>query len=265
MSEFNFSKIVEVVREAGEILLNAHLEKEQIFDKEGDANFVTAFDMKIQKFLIEKILEAVPNASFYGEEEEDLNKKEIAEKGYTFIIDPIDGTTNFMFGYNQSCISVGIALDGELYAGIVYNPYVRAMYTAVRGQGSYLNDKPITLDNKGLADGISAFGCARYNESSTDLLFAMVKKLFYKTLAIRSCGSAAIDLSRIASGANVVYVEMLLQPYDYAASAVIIEEAGGVISQIDGSPITINKGCSILAGTKKAAGELRELLDSCRM
>jgi len=220
--------------------------------------------MKIQKFLIEKILEEVPDASFYGEEESAENKKEISDSGYTFIIDPIDGTTNFMFDYNTSCISVGVALDGELYAGIVYNPYVNAMYTGVKDQGSFLNGRRLSIENKGLSEGISAFGCARYNEDSTELLFATIKELFYKTLAIRSCGSAAIDLSRIASGTNVVYLEMLLQPYDYAASAVIIEEAGGVIAQIDGSPITIDKGCSILAGTKKGTEELRAIINQRR-
>lgn len=259
----DLNKIVEIVREAGNILKSAHLEKDQIFDKEGDANFVTAFDMKIQKFLIDKILQEIPDASFYGEEEDESNKKEISETGYTFIIDPIDGTTNFMFDYNTSCISVGIAYNGELYAGIVYNPYVDAMYTGIKGQGSYVNGRKLELENRGLAEGVSAFGCARYNENSTDLLFASVKELFYKTLAIRSSGSAAIDLSRVASGSNVVYFEMLLQPYDYAASAVIIEEAGGVITQIDGSPITIDKGCSILAGTKRASEELRALIDKC--
>lgn len=257
--------IIEIVREAGEILKSAHLQKDQIFDKEGDANFVTAFDMKIQKFLIEKILEVDPSASFYGEEESADNKKEISSTGYTYIIDPIDGTTNFMFDYKTSCISVGIAYKGSMYAGIIYNPYVDTMFHAVRNEGSYVNNRRLTLENKGLADGISAFGCARYNEDSTDLLFATVKKLFYKTLAIRSCGSAAIELARIANGSNAVYFEMLLQPYDYAAGAVIIEEAGGVITQIDGSPITIDKGCSILAGTKKAAEELRKLLDECRV
>jgi len=265
MSTLDLEVIKGIVCEAGVILKYANLNKEEIFEKEGDANFVTAFDMRIQKFLIERILEVMPDANFYGEEEEDLNRKEIATDGYTFIIDPIDGTTNFMFGYNQSCISVGIALNGELVAGIVYNPYVDEMYYAEKGKGTFVNGCQLEMIDRGLAEGISSFGCARYNEDSTGLLFATVEKLFHKTLAIRSCGSAAIDLSRIAGGANVVYFEMLLQPYDYAAAAVLIEEVGGVITQLDGSPITIDKGCSILAGTKKAAGELKELLDSCRV
>lgn len=275
-NELDLEKIIEIVYAAGEIILDAHLDKSEIYDKEGDANFVTAYDMKVQQYLISEILKLIPDASFYGEEEGDGNEKKIAEKGYTFIIDPIDGTTNFMFGYNNSCVSVGVTLDGELMAGIVYHPHVDAMYYAQKGKGSFLRsknrketdlagyvDRELKLTNRGLGEGLSAFGCARYNENSTDLLFATVKKLFYKTLAIRSSGSAAIDLSRIASGANVVYLEMLLQPYDYAASAVIIEEAGGVIAQIDGTPITLDKGCSILAGTKKASGELRELIGEC--
>lgn len=288
--EFDLEKIIDIVYEAGAIILNANLDKSEIFDKEGDANFVTIYDMKVQQFLISHILEVIPDASFYGEEEGDGNEKKISDTGYTFIIDPIDGTTNFMFGYNNSCVSVGVTYKGDLVAGIVYHPHVDAMYYAQKGKGSFLRrkvfqdvnagfdvgktssdnkarfvDKQLQMENRGLGEGLSAFGCARYNESSTELLFATVKKMFYKTLAIRSSGSAAIDLSRIASGANVVYLEMLLQPYDYAASAVIIEEAGGVISQIDGTPITLDKGCSILAGTKKGTAEVRELLYECGM
>jgi len=256
----DLQKIMDIVYEAGEILKSAHLEKSEIFEKEGDTNFVTAFDMKIQDFLIENILVQMPEAVFFGEEEGGNNKKVISQDGYTFIIDPIDGTTNFLFDYSMSCISVGIAFKGELVAGIVYNPFIDAMYHAEKGKGSYVNNRRLVMDNRGLSEGISAFGCARYNENNTDLLFTSVRELFNRTLAIRSSGSAAIDLSRIASGANVIYLEMLLQPYDYAASAVIIEEAGGVITQIDGSPITLDKGCSILAGTKKGTSEMREII-----
>ena len=262
MSTLDLEIIKGIVCEAGVLLKRAHLNKDEIFEKEGDANFVTVFDMKIQKFLIERILEVIPDAHFFGEEEEDLNKKEIAKEGYTFIIDPIDGTTNFMFGYNQSCISVGVAKDGELFAGIIYNPYVDEMFYAEKGKGAFLNGNDLIMADRGLSEGISCFGCARYNESSTGVLFATVQELFYQSLAIRSGGSAAIDLARIASGANVSYVEMMLQPYDYAAAAVIIEEAGGVITQIDGKPITIDKGCSILAGTKKAHAMELEILKS---
>ncbi len=113
----------------------------------------------------------------------------------------------------------------------------------------------------GLEDGICAFGAARYNEG--DGIFDVLPTLFTRSLSLRNGGSAAIDLCRIASGSNVGYVEMLLQPYDYAAASVIIEEAGGVISQADGSAITLDKGCSIVAGTNKAVEEIKGIMRKC--
>lgn len=258
--DFEIQKIIEAVKQAGEILLSAHLHADEIYAKPGEANFVTAFDMRIQQFLIEKIVEICPDAAFFGEEATDKNRQQISETGYTFFIDPIDGTTNFLFDYRHSCISVGIAYCGKMVAGVVYNPYTGLLYHAVRQEGSFCNGKRLLMADKSISEGIVSFGCARYNENSTDLLFDVMKELFYRSLSIRNGGSSAIDLCRIAAGSNVLYLEMLLQPYDYAAASVIIKEAGGVIGQIDGSEITLDRGCSILAGTKSAVEECKEII-----
>ena len=253
----DYSLIEAAVREAGQLLLRADATIAEIYKKEGPANFATAYDLKIQDFLIGRFKEILPSATYYGEEDTSGNAGTMAEKGYTFIIDPIDGTTNFMFGYNHSCVSVGLSLDGIIIAGFVYNPYTNELYKAVRGEGSFLNGRRLTVENRALSEGIAAFGCARYNDSDADRQFAMVKEFFKHSLAIRNGGSAALDLCRIASGANVLYFESLLQPYDYAAASVIIEEAGGMITQCDGNRISLNDPCSILAGTDKAWKEGR--------
>lgn len=239
------------------MILEAHVEKDEIHSKTGPANFVTDYDVKIQQFLIEKLSSLIPGCSFFGEEDTAENQRKIG-RGYTFFIDPIDGTTNFMFDYHNSCVSVGLSMGDKIIAGWVYNPYTDQMWRAARGNGAFLNDQPISVLDGGLEDGICAFGAARYNEGGG--IFDVLPELFTRSLSLRNGGSAAIDLCRIASGSNVGYVEMLLQPYDYAAASVIIEEAGGVISQVDGKPITLDHGCSIVAGTKKAAKEVRELL-----
>ena len=239
------------------MILEAHVGKDEIHSKTGPANFVTDYDVKIQQFLIEKLSFLLPGVRFFGEEDTEENQRKIG-KGYTFFIDPIDGTTNFMFDYKNSCVSVGLSMDDKIIAGWVYNPYTDQMWRATRGAGSFLNDRKISVLDGGLEDGICAFGAARYNEG--DGIFDVLPTLFTRSLSLRNGGSAAIDLCRIASGSNVGYIEMLLQPYDYAAASVIIEEAGGVITTADGSPITLNTGCSIVAGTKEAAKEIRELL-----
>jgi myo-inositol-1(or 4)-monophosphatase len=163
-----------------------------------------------------------------------------------------------MFDYHNSCVSVGLAEYGQIIAGCVYNPYTEQFWSAERGRGAYLNGSRLKIENRGLEAGICAFGAARYNEG--DGIFDILPTLFTRSLSIRNGGSAAIDLCRIASGSNVVYIEMLLQPYDYAAASVIIEEAGGVIGTTTGEPIKLNTGCPILAGTPKAVDEIKEIL-----
>lgn len=250
-----YEQIETIIREAGGMILSAHIEKNNIHQKTGPANFVTDHDVRIQKFLIEKLSRVMPDAGYYGEEDTEGNKRSI--EGKVFFIDPIDGTTNFMFDYHNSCVSVGLAEDGAVIAGWVYDPYTNQFWSAERGQGAKLNGTRIVIEDKGLESGIAAFGCARYNEG--DGIFDILPDLFTHSLSIRNGGSAAIDLCRVASGSNVAYIEMLLQPYDYAAASVIIEEAGGVICQVNGSPITLDRGCSILAGTPKAVEEVKAI------
>lgn len=257
----NYQEIESAVRRAGAVMKNAHLSADAVRHKEGAANFVTKYDVEIQKFLMKELHEILPEAEFFGEEDTDGNGREQALGGYCFLIDPIDGTTNFMFRYNYSCISVGLAYAGRMTAGFVYNPYVEEMFTAVRGEGAYLNGERLRITDAGLEDGIASFGCARYNQSDTDRLFHVLPELFGRSLAIRCGGSAALDLCRVAAGASVIYMEMKLNPYDYAAASVIIEEAGGVITQLDGSEITLDRPCSILGAAPKASVEVRVLMN----
>ena len=249
-------RIEAIMREAGGMILSAHPEKNSIRRKAGPANFVTDHDVRIQRFLIENLSRLFPGCGFYGEEDTEGNKRRI--EGRVFFIDPIDGTTNFLFDYHNSCVSVGMADDGRMIAGWVYDPYTDQLWSAERGEGAKLNGQELRIEDKGIEEGIVAFGCARYNES--DGIFDILPTLFNRSLSIRNGGSAAIDLCRIASGSNAAYVEMFLQPYDYAAASVIVEEAGGVIGSVDGKPITLNAGCSILAGTPEAVREIGRIV-----
>ena len=256
----DYKKIEDTVREAGGIMLSATLTGDQIHTKQGDANYCTAYDTLIQQFLMERLHSLLPEAGFYGEEETAGNREALGEKEYIFYIDPIDGTTNFMFGYHHSCVSVGLAQNGKTVAGFVYNPYVDEMYTAFLGQSSSLNGRKLTMPDRTLEEGIAAFGCARYNENGTDLLFSAVQEMFHRSLAIRSGGSATLEMCRVASGNNCAYLEMKLQPYDYAAAMLIVEEAGGIVTQTDGSPVTLEHPCSRLCATPSAHKEVLGIL-----
>ncbi len=257
----DYDKIEGIIRQAGKMMLEGkdHLEAGQIHHKQGAANFVTDYDTAIQKYLIASFQELLPGASFYGEEDTAGSTREFRE-GYTFFIDPIDGTTNYLFGYDHSCVSVGIGLNGEIISGYVYDPFRDRLYSAVKGRGSFLDHAPLRIEDRPLSEGIAAFGCARYNDDNTDLQFAVVKELYLRSIAIRSGGSAALDLCRIASGANAAYFEIRLQPYDYAAASLIIKEAGGEIGREDGTPVTLYSPCMVIAGTKKAAEEIRRIV-----
>lgn len=253
---FDIKRLQSIVKEAGNILRSARAADGTVEHKPGEANFVTEYDVKIQQFLEEKLSEMIPDATFFGEEDTDSNQAGRLSDGFTFIIDPIDGTTNFLFDCHYSCISVAVAWGGALVAGCIYNPYLEQMYVAVRGLGCYLNGRRLKMEDLPVEKGIVAFGAARYNDDRVDFLFDLVKNLFHRCLAVRSGGSAALDLAKIASGSNVAYLELKLHPYDYAAAAVMIEEAGGRIVQLDGRPITLDRPCSILAGTKNAVAQI---------
>ncbi|MBS6762338.1 MAG: inositol monophosphatase [Clostridium sp.] len=240
-----YDDIIKQIKKAGDMLRGVSAGEADIYNKEGISNFVTEYDKKVQRLLVQEMKELIPDAAFLAEED-DMQQQ--MGDGYCFIIDPIDGTTNFIFNYKNSCISVGLAQHGEMIFGAVYNPYTEEMYTAVKGEGARLNGRNIKCTEKGLEDSVAAFGCARYNSDDTDRIFAFAKCLYLHSLGIRNCGSAAIDLCRVASGSNGVYAELLLQPWDFAAASLIIREAGGSITQIDGTEITLDSACSVLAG-----------------
>lgn len=252
-----YEEITELVRNAGELLLHAHEEEITVFDKEGHANFVTKCDKDVQSYLISNLRNLLPQANFLAEE--DGIQQELGD-GYCFIIDPIDGTTNFIFDCHHSCISVGLALKGRMQFGCVYNPYTQEMYTAVKGEGASLNGRRIHSSEQGLADNLTAFGCARYNSDETDRIFDYAKKLYLNSLGIRQGGSAALGICRVAAGSLGVYIEMLLYPWDYAAASLILMEAGGFISTIEGSLITLDKPCSVLAAGRNCWKETVKLL-----
>lgn len=237
-------QITDTVRACGEIILHADRSEGCIDEKAGHANFVTTYDKKVQQELQERLLRILPEAVFVGEEE-DIHAS-IAE-GYAFIVDPIDGTTNFIKDYHMSAISVGLALDGERYMGVVYNPYLNEMFTAVKGQGACLNGEPIHVSSEPLHNGVVLFGTAPYYEELSRKSFEMAYDYFKKALDVRRSGSAALDLCSVAAGRAEMFFELRLCPWDFAAGSLIVEEAGGKVTTVEGGSLTLNAPCSMLA------------------
>ena len=236
--------IIHAVRACGTIILNADRTKSGIDEKAGHANFVTAYDKKVQSELQKRLLEILPEAVFVGEEE-DVHAS--VKDGYAFIVDPIDGTTNFIKDYHASAISVGLIKDAKRYMGVVYNPYLDEVYTAVKGKGAFLNGSPIQVSRQPLENGIVIFGTATYYEEYAKATFDMAYDYYCKALDVRRSGSAALDLCNVAAGRAELFFELRLCPWDYAAGSLIVEEAGGVVTTIDGGELPLNEGCGVLA------------------
>lgn len=236
--------ITGIVRECGGIILNADRSKSVVDAKEGHANFVTTYDKMIQEKLKKELLSLLPEAVFVGEEE-DVHAS--VEKGYAFIVDPIDGTTNFIRDYHASAVSVGLAKDGAPYMGVVYNPYPDELFTAVKGLGAYLNGQPIHVSSHSLKDGIVIFGTATYYEELAERTFALAYDYYKRSLDVRRSGSAALDLCSIAAGRAELFYELRLCPWDYAAASLIVTEAGGRVTTVEGGELPFGASCSVMA------------------
>lgn len=237
-------KLALEVYECGQIIKEADRSRVKINAKEGHANFVTTYDKRLQEELKERLQRIVPEAVFVGEEE-DLHAS--IEEGKAFIVDPIDGTTNFIKDYQCSCISVGMTVDGAQRVGIVYQPYLDEMFLAERGKGAYRNGERIHVSDQPLENGLVLFGTAPYYEELSEKSFEMAYDYFRKALDVRRSGSAAVDLCNIACGRAELYFELLLSPWDYAAGSLIVEEAGGKVTTVEGTPLTLDRPCSLKA------------------
>lgn len=240
----NIEEIIEVVRQAGDILLGA--KRPRVMEKSGHANFCTETDEKIQAFLVEKLKNVIPEAEFLGEEDGQDEYKSKMEKGYLFVIDPIDGTSNFIYEYRPSVISVGLLKDGRPHMAVVYNPYDDMMFWAEDGRGAYMNGERIMSDDSPLSDSLAAFGTAPYYEELRERSFDIAQKLLPLCVDLRRSGTAAWDMCCVALGRCGLYFELKIQLWDYAAAALIATEAGCIVTDTEGNPLSFTGPSSAL-------------------
>lgn len=250
------NQIIEIVKDAGKIILSAHNQETSVTAKEGKKNFVTKYDVAMQDFLFNELAKAFPEAEFVGEEGEN-NLKSSALR---FIIDPIDGTTNFMQNYRCSCISVALCKENDVIAGVVFNPYTNEVFSAEQGTGAYLNGEKIKVSDRPLSDGLALFGTSPYHPENTDETFALLRKVFDFSRDIRRSGSAAYDICTVACGRCEVFFEKGLQPWDIAAGTLILKEAGGVALNYQGEEISLSKPDDMIFANPKAYEEFTTLL-----
>ena len=251
-------KILDVMREAGKIMLRAHdMEDNDNFQaKPGTTNFVTVYDVAVQTFLIEHFTTLFPDAVYFAEEK-DNEADDALNAPLCFIIDPIDGTTNFMHNYCYSSISVALLSHGQVIFGAVYNPFNGELFHARLGEGAYLNERPIHVADRPLDVAVVAMGtCPYYRDTLGENTFAFAKDLYFRGGDMRRTGSAALDICGLAAGRNDVFCELILSPWDYAAGSLIVSEAGGHLAQTDGTPLAFDHPCPVLGGTPRVWEEL---------
>ena len=252
--------MVKVCRKAAKILIRDFGEIENLqVSLKGPGNFVTASDIKVEKILVEELQKARPNYSILSEEIGEINNDE----SFKWIIDPIDGTSNFLHGIPHFAISIGLEHDKEIICGIIYDPIKDEMFTAEKGNGAYVNNKRMRVSSRSkLKDCIIFTGGPRQNPKDKELFFVEYKNFssIVKT-PIRKMGSASLDIAYVAAGRCDGFWQRNLNYWDYAAGIILVKESGGFVTDFNGENRYIENK-TILVTNSKIDKEMIEVLNS---
>ena len=218
----NIESIISVIKETDAIFFDDDLRRD--VRKKGDCDYVTRADIAVSEHLNKRLSEEFPTVGFVSEEGE----TKVPAKGEYWILDPIDGTTNFMTGMPLCCISLAYVSDGEVLNGIIYSPYTKELFTAEKGKGACLNGKKISVSGvDSLSDCLGLIELNAYFKNETDAAMEQARRIFTSCRDLRTIGSAALSFAYIASGRCDVYLGRYLKPWDLAAGILLVTEAGG--------------------------------------
>jgi myo-inositol-1(or 4)-monophosphatase len=250
--------MVKAARRAGRSLKRDLGEVENLqVSLKGPANFVTLADRRAEEMLHSDLTKARPGYGFIGEEG---GTRIGDDKSHTWIVDPLDGTTNFLHGIPQFAISIGLQREGTMIAGLIYNPANEELYIAERGKGAFLNDQRLRVaGRRKLSESVIACGLPHIGRGNHDLSRLEMIEIQDKVAGLRRFGAASLDMAFIASGRLDGYWERNLQPWDLAAGQIIVREAGGIVSGIEGDDDPLKTG-SVICGNEFIHAELVKLL-----
>jgi myo-inositol-1(or 4)-monophosphatase len=238
--------MVAAARKAGRGLIRdfGELENLQVARK-GPSDFVSTADERTERILIEELSKARPGYAFLAEESGDTAGP---DKTHRFIIDPIDGTTNFLHAIPQFAISIALEREGVLVSGLVFNPITDEMFVAERGHGAFCNDRRLRVaQRKNLSETLIATGAPYHGKEGHEPFLAEARAVMAATAGIRRFGAASLDLAWMAAGRFDAYWERSLKPWDIAAGIVLVREAGGVVSDLDGRDRMLETGHLLVA------------------
>ncbi|MBQ8203617.1 MAG: inositol monophosphatase [Clostridia bacterium] len=267
----DYNKIVSLVYQARKIVFSKS--KLSQIENKNPYDFVTAVDTGISDFLKEELNKLYPDVAFMTEEE---SQHTFSDK--IFILDPIDGTTNLIYDYKMSSISLAYAENGKVVFGVVFNPFTKEMFFAIKGNGSYrvstskginklleigienYKTNPLKCSERGLKSSIIEFGASSSRKEMADETFGRASRIFKNCLDLRRICSSAIAVCYIAAARLDGYFEKIIKPWDYAAATLILAEAGGKSSDWNGNQLPLDKEGTIVCSNGIIYEDLLKLL-----
>jgi myo-inositol-1(or 4)-monophosphatase len=250
--------MIKAAHRAGRSLKRDLGEVEQLqVSVKGPGNFVTAADRRAEEIVREELAKARPGYGFLGEEG---GAHAGADQSHRFIVDPLDGTSNFLHGIPHFSVSIALEHNGAIIAGVTYNPASNDLFVAERGKGAFLNDQRLRVAaRRRLSDAIVACGLPHYGRGGLDLSRYEIAAAQRNFAGLRRYGAATLDLAWVAAGRLDAYWERDLSPWDMAAGLILVREAGGFVSDLDGGEAIFAKG-QVVAGNETMHHELIRLL-----
>ena len=243
--------------EAGRIILG--LGEFRVEEKEGHGNFVTTVDCAVQDYLADALSALLPGSRFIGEEQEN----DALTDEPTWVIDPVDGTCNLIHNYRQSAVSIALLENQQPVLAAVYQPYTDELFFAEKGCGATLNGEKITVSTHPFERALVAFGTSPYHADLAERSMKLALSFLRNTADIRRSGSAALDLAHVACGRQDVFFEITLKPWDFAAGALLVTEAGGqLMMPFEDGEIRFDCSRGILAANALCAKPALELIES---
>lgn len=248
---------IEAARAAGQ-LLRQELGGSRRITYKGAINLVTEMDRRAERLIVGVLREAFPDHAVLAEE----SGVQAGTSGYRWIIDPLDGTTNYAHGLPMFCVSVALEADGEVVLGVAYDPNLEELFLAERGGGAFLNGEPIRVsETAALEESLLTTGFPYDIRSTTRTNLPEFAAFSLRARAVRRIGSAVLDLCYVAAGRFDGYWELALGPWDLAAGSLIVREAGGVVTNVRGGPFAL-EGPGVLATNGKIHHAMLEVLEA---
>lgn len=239
-------QVAEIVREAGKLMQNRDF---SVSKKGNISNNVTTVDYTVQEYLKSRLVPLISGCAFVGEE--NFNEESMESDLCRWIVDPIDGTANFIRDIALSAISVGLIKDGRSVLGVVYDPYRDEMFHAEEGKGAFLNNEPIRVSDRSFEQSIFCTAFSLYNKDYAKPCINILEKVYAECDDMRRLGSAALELAYLACGRVDLYFEMRVFPWDFAASDIIVREAGGYIGTIGNKKTVFNRPIPLICANTK--------------